>query len=217
MTEVIKTNDTGIDLKAAALPSPTDDDGDASPAAAPEPEPEPIAAPMPQVDPRLAIIASEDRVKRRELIMTIQGYYMSDRFGSLLSKLKLVVDLDSLTIAEMNALLREIEFAVANKGRSKVTQKMAPQIIAGLEPVVSTFYDVRGVARVLKDSETFKDIVEEIALQNPIFSHSSASRRLMFEVLTTCYMVHEMNAAKAVVDVVKEKPVAVSASTSALL
>jgi hypothetical protein len=220
MSQVVKTNDTGIDLKAAGLPSsaPADDDVSDSeeekiPAAAPTPMP---AAP----DPRLAIIATEDRKVRRELIMTIQTYYKSPIFAKYLAANDLVEDPSLLTIEEMKMLLVDIKFTIRNKNTSSMIQQVVPRVIAGLEPIVSVVYDVKGVSKQLMQQPTFIDLIEEIRLESVAFTDSSPRARLLYEVVSTCVVVNGANTHAAAVKAAKEakdKDITISAATAALL
>ena len=135
----IKTNDTGIDLKDAQLEIAGDEPP--TPAAAPTPaQPSPLPSPaFLQPDPasdvdlaedrpseRQMTIASEDRVQRRQLILKINSYYASRRFGAHLKKSELVEDLSTLTIPEMANLLQDIQFCVQNKTSSNMLHNMVP-------------------------------------------------------------------------------------------
>jgi hypothetical protein len=211
-----KPNDTGIDLKDIAAPSI--DGAEAPPPADGEPE-----AAEPPVDPetmmRAQAIQSEDRVARRQLIMTIQKYYSSTRFGPYLHKMELVEELGLLTIPEMTALLQDIKFTIQNKTTGEMIQRGVPQLICAAEPLVSEFYDIKGLSNVLIASESFKDLLEEVALESQAFSNTPASTRLFYEVAKTALFVHEARDAqkKAAAAKEKEKEIKVSANTADLI
>jgi len=231
--EVIKPNDSGIDLKDAKLPSTSVYDGDdvkatTAPTAAPPAPNTAAAAPPadedreeafdPEEERRHAIIATEDKIARRKLMMQIQRYYGSSRFGKYLTKMKLNDDLDQLTIPEMQTLLGEIKFCIQNKTTSDMIQRGVPQLICAAEPMVSVFYDVKGLSNMLGASESFKDILEEVALECQVFSDTPASKRLMLEVMKTSVFVHEANAARAAAaKAVVEKPVTLTESSADLM
>jgi hypothetical protein len=163
-------------------------------------------------------IATEDRVKRRQLIMTIQRYYSSVRFAKYLIKNELVEDLAKLTSPEMTQLLSDIKFSIQNRNTGDMIQRGVPELICAAEPLVSRFYDVKGVSSVLVRSETFKDILEEVALESQVFSDTPASTRLLYEVVKACFFTHEMNAAhRKAAEAVKEKEVKVSDAVKDLI
>lgn len=163
-------------------------------------------------------IASEDRVARRQLILTIQRYYSSTRFGPYLVKLDLVEDLAMKTMPEMSQLLAEIKFAIQNKTTGDLFQRAVPQLIRCAEPLVSTFYNVRGLGAALTHSESFKDLLEEAMLENQVFTNTPATTRLTLEVLKTAFVVGEVNRhLDAQKLAAKEKEVKVSKETADLM
>jgi hypothetical protein len=219
--ETVKTNYTGIDLGDANLPKAGlfgDEDADSKDEAAPAPEPEPVMEiPSPEMI-KQRVIAAEDPVLRRQTIMTIQKYYNSPRFGKYLVDSELVTELKSLTTAEMQALLGEIKFAIQNKNAGEMIQRSVPQLIVAAEPLVSALYDVKGLGNALIKSDSFKDLLEEVALENQVFSNAPASTRLMYEILKTGFFVHEHNAyLEAQKTAVTEQVVKVSSSTAELM
>jgi hypothetical protein len=212
--EVIKPNDTGIDLKSAALPSAIvlEEEKDLSQDVL---APEPVQEEDPAESVRQESIAMEDRVARRELILNIRQYYSSPRFSKFLVENELVEDLSQLLIPEMQQLLGDIKFAIQNKNTGNLIQRGVPQIICALEPLICSVYDVKGLSNSLLKNETFKDILEEVALESRVFSNTPASTRLFYEVIKTGFFTHEMNAAMAAI--AKEKAVKVSSSTAELM
>jgi hypothetical protein len=85
--ETVKTNDTGINLGDAELPKAGlfgDDGDDSKDEAGPMHEPAPeMEVPSPE-SIKERIIAAEDPIMRRQLLMTIQRYYRSTRFNQYL-------------------------------------------------------------------------------------------------------------------------------------
>ena len=221
MTETFKPNDSGCDLKDAKIAdtetkdeaAPEADHAVETPAAADAAEYE--QEPADEQDYRQQIIDGEDRVARRHLILEIQRYYQSARFGKYLRELGMVEDLSSFTIAEMKARLAEIRFTIQNKNTGEMIQKGVPQLICAAEPTICRFYDVKGVSLVLNRSETFHDLLEEVALENQTFTNTPAITRLGYEVAKCCIFVHEANRAKAAATVIAEKVVPVSEATAA--
>jgi hypothetical protein len=210
-----KPNETGFNLKSANLMA----DPSGEEPEIPEEEEEPVDETK-TVDPdqlaRNQIISCEDRVARRNLIMEIQGYYSSSRFGPFLNKGGFVEDLSELTIEEMTGLLDDMRVAIQNKNGSDMIQRGVPQLIGACEPVISQFYDIRGTALYLASSESFKDILEELALENRRYTNTPASTRLCFEIAKGAFFVHEMNAAKGKMQVA-EKPVQLSSKHADLV
>ena len=212
----IKPNDTGINLSDANLP-PADDafDDDDTPQQqqqAPDPEPE---QPTEQSLKQYAI-SQEDRVQRREMLMAINRYYKSKRFRSCMVEYDLVSDLSNMTLHEMKDLLSDIKFTIQNRNTGDMIQKGVPQLIVASEPLISAFYDVKGLGNTLMASETFKDLLEEIALDSQTFSDTPAHTRLFYEVAKTAYFVHELNAYNAT-KLVQQKSVNLSSSTADLM
>ena len=195
-----KPNDSGIDLKDANLDSDSaPQPAPAEPAPAPVPEPEVMRMPEPDLEsepdisgpsPKELTIASEDRVARRKLILCINSYYASVRFGAFLKKAELVEDLASLTIPEMTNLLQDIKFCVQNRSSSKMIHSMVPQLIHGLEPIISTVYDITGLAQMLVRDEDFKDVLEEVALESQVFTNTPPTTRLMYHIAKSAWIVN---------------------------
>jgi hypothetical protein len=219
-TEVVKPNDSGIDLKEAKLPEPIGImDAPAEQTPAPDPVPK-----EPQRDPvevaRQAVIACEDRVKRRELIMTIQRYYASRRFAKFLVECDLVEELSQKTMPEMKQLLRDVRFAIQNRNTSEMIQKGVPQAICAIEPLICRYVNIKGTGIQLEKSEVFRDLLEEVALENQMFSDSPASTRLSLEILKTMFFVngyHRAMEEQKKLQEAKEKPVSLSQSTKEML
>jgi hypothetical protein len=214
----IKPNDTGINLADANLPSTGDafDDGGDEPQATMQqaaPEPEQQAPSEEQI--KQQIIAHEDRVKRREKIFAIQRYYKSPRFRQFLVECDLVYKLGDMTLAEMHALLADIKFSVQNRNTGDMIQRGVPKLIVAAEPLISSFYDVKGLGNNLLASESFKDLLEEVALDSQTFSNTPAHTRLFYEVVKAAFFVHEQNAYMATL--VQQKSVNLSASTADLM
>jgi hypothetical protein len=216
----IKPNDTGINLADANLPAAGDafDDGGETPRAAieqqPAPDPEPQEPSQEQL--KQQIIAHEDRVKRREMIMVINRYYKSPRFRQYMIECDLVEQLDNMTLQEMTDLLSDIRFSIQNRSTGDMIQRGVPQMIIAAEPLISSFYDVKGLGNTLIASESFKDLLEEVALESQTFSNTPAHTRLFYEVAKTAFFVHEHNSYMAA-KLVQQKSVPVSPSTADLM
>src|SRR4051794_32762978 len=56
----------------------------------------------------------DDPIERRKLILTLQNYYSSAIFGKALAKFP--QNLESMTIAELENVLKDVKFTVANIG-----------------------------------------------------------------------------------------------------
>jgi len=149
-------------------------------------------------------------------IMTIQAYYHCERFGPWLLKNEFIEELGNKTIDEMKNLLGDIKFAIPNKNTGNMIQRSFPQIIAGLEPIISSVYDVKGLAQNLVTSEAFKDVLAEFALESQTFTNVPASTRLCYEIAKVAFITHEMNDAKRKNQIV-EKPVMVSSKVGDVL
>lgn len=210
----VKTNDTGIDLSSADMPKPVSID-EHTPQSTPCPEAQAQIEPDPVAE-RDLLIASEDRVARRKMMMTVKRYYQSPRFGRYLESMDLVEDLDRVTLPEMTKLLGDIRFSVQNKNCGDMIQKGVPQIIAVAEPIITPFYDITGLAAILSKSPMFADLLEEVALENQMFTNTPPEKRLALEIVKTAFLVHEINAVKKAAAIV-EKKVNVGADTADLM
>ena len=216
MTEEIKTNNTGINPSDAQLPAQDNEDGqDDTKRTEPEPTEPESDEPSPE-QLRAAQIAAEDRVKRRELMLVIQRYYNSQRFAKFITQMNLVEDLNKKTIPEMEAMLRDIQFCIANRNASNSIQQGVPQVICALEPLISRWYDVKGLATTLQRSECFQDTLEEVALQSQTFTHAPPMRRMFVEIIKSAFFIHEANALKEKAKVA-EKPITISPETANLM
>jgi hypothetical protein len=120
----------------------------------------------------------------------------------------------------MQALLGEIKFPIQNKTTGDMILRGLPQVIVAAEPAISEWYDVKGLGNTLLKSDSFKDILEEVALESQMFSNTPATTRLLYEVVKTAFFVHEANAylkAKEKAAHVPEREVRVSPSTADLM
>ena len=164
-----KPNDSGLDLKHAdLLGTKTETETETKE----EIQDEPVIEIDPQAIARQTFILSEDRVARRQLIMEIQRYYNNARFGQYLLKSGFVEELSTQTIDEMKNLLQDIRFTIQNKNSSEMIQRGVPQMIVAAEPLISRFYDVHGMGKMLLGSESFKDIRRSCFGKPKFFKHT---------------------------------------------
>ena len=173
-----------------------------APMAAPEEEYEEETGPTPQ---ELAI-QSEDRVARRKVILELQRYYSSTRFGSFLKTTGLVEDISMRTIPEIKELLDVVKFSIQNRSTGAMIQKGVPQLIAAIEPIFEPYFSIKGTANMLNGSEEFHDILEETALASQTFTNTPPHIRLFYTVVKAAFFVNQYDSAKRL-EKVPEKPI----------
>lgn len=135
--------------------------------------------------------------EKRELILMITRYKSSLRFSDYLQEeMKFsfeVKELAKLSCNELRTLLDDIRFCVANKNNQGLVNDGVINVISMVERLLTNLYKIDGLSKALKRDDAFLDILEEWTLENQKLTRTSAKTRLMFEIVKTAYMIHEMH------------------------
>jgi len=133
--------------------------------------------------------------KKRGLLLLLTRYRNSRRFADYLTEeMKFDLsheNLSSKSVRELETMLEDVRYCVANKNNMNLVASSATKIIGVLEPLVSKVYKVDGLSRALESNPVFMDTLEEFALSKDFLTNASPSTRMMLEVVKTAYIVHE--------------------------
>jgi hypothetical protein len=128
--------------------------------------------------------------KKVELKLFLKSYFRNPRFGPYLKELKYSEKkIENMSYEQLQRYRKDIQFVVANKNTNRTIQEAIPHFLAGYEKGVYEIsqhkVDIGGTAAALNGSEEFKDVVEELILENQGLVYQTPARRLIFMILTT--------------------------------
>lgn len=181
--EKIQLNKDSIDLSSIQVNAP-----------APEPAaPEPAPTPAPEA---IAPVVIDDPVEKRKLILTIENYYASHIFGKCLAKFPRA--LEEKSIAELENVLKDIKFTVANVTSGSFVNSLFGHTIKTIEKVSAfTNLDLTGLNKSLCEQDETFVLLEEIRLEHQSYTYTRPEYRLAFLVARTALAVNAQNKLKA--------------------
>ncbi len=137
-------------------------------------------------------VVLEDPIEKRKLILTIQNYYALPIFGKVLAKFP--QDLENKSHAELENILKDVKFTVANVTSGSFVTAAFSHGIQTLESVSKyTSLDLTGLHDSLsKEQETYV-LLEEIRLKHQSYTYVRPEYRLMYLVTRTALACHAKN------------------------
>lgn len=143
-----------------------------------------------------------DNVKKhQEHCLMLSRYGSSPRFGEYLKSLSFVltpIKLRKLKLEQLEELLERVRTSVANKTVSDIWSN---SITSGLGMVenfctmtrLNDTIKLKGLTELLKDDESFLDLLEELKLNNQNLAYVSPYTRLVYTLMTSIMHVHGVN------------------------
>lgn len=139
--------------------------------------------------------------EHQEHILMLTRYGASERFGAYLKSIAFDLRIASLkkkSLPDLQELLERVRASVGNKTVSDVwTDSIVGGICLGENIVESTTLGstihIKGLSEVLKDDETFMDLLEELRLENQNLAYVSPYTRLVYSILVAGAKVHGLN------------------------
>jgi hypothetical protein len=192
-----------------------------------QPKPDPVQqqtseAPKPQ-QKRESLIAKQEVIKtmkgftkdddikqHQEHVLMLSRYGASPRFGKYLKSLSFDLTVPKLrkqSVKSLEELLQRVRVSVSNK---TVSDLWTDTIIGGttmaenicMSTIIGDTLKLKGLSEVLKDDETFLDLIEELKLNNQNLAYVSPYTRLAYTLMTIGFHVHTIN---SLVDKKKKK------------
>ena len=121
---------------------------------------------------------------RRKLIVHIQRY-KSSKLARYLDLFDLSTNnLKNLDEEQLESLLKDIQMTVSMRSSNSFNKELFFVGVAGLEPIVSSVYDVQGMSSLLKNDPEIDDLLEELSLSSNKYSSP--------EVRLCCCLVRSM-------------------------
>ena len=142
-----------------------------------------------------------DIKQHQEYVLMLSRYGTSPRFGDYLKKLSFELTVPKLkkqTVRELEELLERVRTSVANK---TVSDLWTDTIMSGVNMVetactmtkLGNSIRLNGITEVLKEDESFLDLLEELKLNNQNLAYTSPYTRLAYTLLTVAFHVHSVN------------------------
>lgn len=144
--------------------------------------------------------SSDEIQKHQEFILMISRYGTSERFGKYLKESGFVLansKLKKMSMDELEELLERIKTTVSNKNVSDVwSESIMGGLSVGENVITMTAGDrikIRGLVELLEKDECWKDLLEEIRLENQNLTYVSPYVRVAYMILTSGAKIHALN------------------------
>lgn len=136
-------------------------------------------------------LSDEDIINKRRQILMIQFYI--NEFPDKLQQFK-KMKFEKKTIEELNDLKKEIDFIISNKSNVRSGIQIITTGIQTLEFILLNFTPVnaKGLSNICNDKETLDDI-KHLALKHCHLISSEPESRLMYKIVTTTLLLHNIN------------------------
>lgn len=132
-----------------------------------------------------------------KLILQISAYKTSHRFGEWLKTdhASIFENLEYLTEQELRDRLNSLDIIISNKNTGKSIEAGVTLGLIGYENLTHNLLGLQtqGVTKALISDDTFLDTVEEIRLKNYCTTQIRPEYRLLQQVVTTSFAMHNMN------------------------
>ena len=144
---------------------------------------------------------SGDIEKHQEHVLMLSRYGAHERFSEYLGKLAFELKPSALkkkSLNELEELLQRVRTSVSNKNVSDVFTELSFGAIQAAETIVTVSrlgetVRLKGITDVLKEDETFLDLLSMIELENQNLSYVSPYVRMIYTVATAGMKVHGIN------------------------
>jgi hypothetical protein len=153
-----------------------------------------------------------DNIKvHQEHCLMLSRYGSSPRFGEYLKSLSFVltpVKLRKLKLEQLEELLERVRTSVANRTISDIWTNSITSGLGVVENLctmtrLNDTIKLKGLTEMLKEDESFLDLLEELKLNNQNLAYVSPYTRLAYTLLTSIMHVHGLN---TMLDKRKPKP-----------
>jgi len=143
-----------------------------------------------------------DNIKiHQEHTLMLSRYGSSPRFGEYLKSLSFEltpVKLKKSKLDKLEELLERVRTSVANKTVSDIWSSSITSGIGIVENLCTSTrlndtIKLKGLSELLKDDETFLDLLEELKLNNQNLAYVSPYTRIAYTLLTSIMHVHGLN------------------------
>ena len=143
-----------------------------------------------------------DNVKKhQEFVLMLSRYGSSPRFGDYLKSLSFIlspVKLRKLKLEQLEELLERVRTSIANKTVSDIWSNSITSGLGMIENVctMSRLNDtikLKGLTELLKEDESFLDLLEELKLNNQNLAYVSPYTRLAYTLMSSILHVHGVN------------------------
>jgi len=142
-----------------------------------------------------------DIKQHQEYVLMLSRYGTSPRFGDYLKTLSFELTVPKLkkqSVRDLEELLERVRTSVANK---TVSDLWTDSIMSGVNMVetactmtkLGNSVRLNGITEVLKEDESFLDLLEELKLNNQNLAYTSPYTRLAYTLLTVAFHVHGVN------------------------
>jgi hypothetical protein len=143
----------------------------------------------------------EEIKEHQEYVLILSRYGQSKRFQEHLKMMGFnlsVTHLKKCEIEELKEIHQRVKVSIDNKNVSNFWEEMClSSIQTGEAIVVNTKLGqkvkIQGLTELLRNDETFLDLIEQIELENQNITHTSPYVRLVYAVVSSAMKVHGVN------------------------
>ncbi len=143
--------------------------------------------------PKKELPTDEEIINKRRLILMIEFY--KNEFGDKLKSFK-KINLEKKTHDELVDIRKEIDFTISQSSSVKAGVQLISTGIQTLEFFMTNFTPInaQGLSNICNDPETI-DTMKHITLKHSHMVSVEPEARLLYKVLTTSMMLHNINSA----------------------
>ena len=151
---------------------------------------------------KIAKRKTDEEVKtHQELVLILSRYGQSKRFSEHLKSMSFnlsVTHLKSCEIDELEEIHKRVKISIDNKNVSNFWEEMCLSSIQTGEAIcvntkLGQKVKIQGLTELLRNDETFLDLIEQIELENQNITHTSPYVRLVYAVVSSAMKVHSVN------------------------
>ena len=145
-----------------------------------------------------AAINNEKPINKESLILKINKYQTSKRFGTFITKeLKINQSRDQLiklSIDRLQNILHRIRINLNNRNMDKIFENMAITCAQGYENTITTIgYDISGFSDLLTSNPGFWDAFERWKIEKTDMPEIPPSFQLLYIITATTITAHSLN------------------------
>ena len=143
----------------------------------------------------------EEIQKHQELVLILSRYGQSRRFSEFLKSMNFnlsVTHLKGCSLDDLEEIHKREKISIDNKNVSNFWQEMAFGTIQTGEAIcvntkLGQKVKIQGLTELLRNDETFLDLIEQIELENQNITHTSPYIRLVYSILSSSMKIHSVN------------------------
>ncbi len=149
----------------------------------------------------------EELINKRRMILIIQMYI--NEFGDKLKKSFGKTNLEKKSYEELMDIKKEMDFTISNSSTIKASQQLVYTGLQSLEYVCHNFTPIKceGMSAAIINDENSQNDIKHLCLKHCMLVSSEPEARLLFKVLSTMLMMHQVNSYKEEIKQVNDQTI----------